>query len=123
MSIMKSTDNKTSRYVSGGTTENEELGIGWWERKDITQLELDKVVQVTGRHVNRIDLIAYDFLGDSKLWWVIAMYNIILDPHSEIYEGKYIRIPSTSAVQLLLSGKPGGVNSQREVKPSITPII
>ena len=109
--------------MSGGTSENEELGIGWWERKDITQLELDKVVQVTGRHVNRIDLIAYDFLGDSKLWWVIAMYNIILDPHSEIYEGKYIRIPSSSAVQLLLSGKPGGVNSQREVKTSITPII
>ena len=91
MSIMKSTDNKTSRYVSGGTSENEELGIGWWERKDITQLELDKVVQVTGRHVNRIDLIAYDFLGDSKLWWVIAMVNdvdgdsLIVPTGTELY--------------------------------------
>jgi hypothetical protein len=115
---------KNSRYACGGTTEREDIGLGWWERKQYRFSETDTMITVTGKHVHRIDLLAYDFLGNSKLWWVIAQYNSIIDPHSEIVEGKYLRIPSTAAIQLMIAPKTGGIASQREITTAfITPII
>lgn len=115
---------KNSRYVCGGVTEREEIGLGWWERKKFNFSADDTPIVITGRHINRIDLIAHDFLGNSKLWWVIAQYNSIIDPHSEIVEGKYLRIPSSSAVQLMMTPKTGGISSQREITSNfITPIV
>jgi hypothetical protein len=114
---------KKSRYVIGGTSEKEQLGIGWWERKEFRPSPDDQLIVITGRHVGRIDLIATDFLGDSKYWWIIAQYNAIIDPFDEIQEGKYLRIPSQSTINLLI-GKLGGSPSQRELKTNlIQPIL
>ena len=107
----------------GGTSEREENRIGWWERKEFQQNTNDTLIVLTGRHVGRPDLIAYDFLGDSKLWWLIAQYNGIIDPYEEFVEGKYLRIPPQSMLSLL-NGKVGGVESQREITTIfIQPIV
>lgn len=114
---------KKSRYVIGGASEKEDLGIGWWERKDFTHTENDTFIVITGKHVGRPDLIAYDFLGDTRLWWLIAQYNHIIDPYDEFQEGKYIRIPPMNMVNSL-TGKVGGIQSQREIATSfIQPIV
>jgi nucleoid-associated protein YgaU len=49
---------------------------------------------IIAKSTDRLDLIAYDFYGDSTLWWVIAMVNNL--PGDSIYppDGSYIRIPS-----------------------------
>jgi len=47
--------------------------------------------------------LAYRYYGDSRLWWVIAEFNRVVDPYSEMrsfIEGaKTIVIPSLSRVQ------------------------
>ena len=42
---------------------------------------------------DRLDLIAYDFYGDSTLWWVIAMINDLEGDSMYPPPGMYLRIP------------------------------
>ena len=37
--------------------------------------ELDDDVYIMTTVTDRLDLIAYDFWGDSNLWWVVAIVN------------------------------------------------
>lgn len=121
--ITNSLNLKNSRYVIGGVTEREENRLGWWERRIFDHTDADTFIVLTGRHVGRPDLIAYDFLGDSKLWWLVAQYNNIIDPFEEFQEGKYLRLPPKTMLNLL-TGKIGGVQSQREITTNfIQPIV
>lgn len=43
----------------------------------------------------RLDLIAYKYLRDPSLWYVIAQYNGIQDPIAEVITGRDIAIPVT----------------------------
>lgn len=45
----------------------------------------------------RIDQVAWKYYRDSRLWWIIAEVNSILNPLS-IPKGKKLRIPSYSNV-------------------------
>lgn len=123
MSANNSVYRKNSRYVSGGTTETGQLGLEWWEREPLTVSPNDRVYQVERKFEGRIDLIASLFLGDPRNWWVLAQYNAILDPFEEIREGTLLYIPSSERLAAILGGKTGGVASQREVPPSILPIV
>lgn len=94
--MTSSLDNKYSRYIQGGTTAAGTIGLGWWERKIFAKDPSDQVYYVENRLEHRIDLIAHEFFGDSRLWWVIAQYNDLLDPHSEIVAGRMLVIPTKS---------------------------
>ncbi len=48
---------------------------------------------------DRIDLIAYRYLGRSELWWVICDYNDIFFP-LELVPGATIRIPSLDHLEM-----------------------
>jgi len=125
MSEINSVNRRKSRYVSGGETEvNSSGALEWWERTTLESSTDDQRYTVERRFEGRIDLIAALFLGDPRYWWVIAQYNSILDPHAEIVEGSIIYIPSTERLETILSGgRTGGVQSTREVRPSILPIV
>lgn len=114
---------KNSRFVSGGSTEINDRAIEWWERFTFTPQQDDQQYIVERRFKGRLDLIAAAYLGDPRLWWVIAMLNGILDPYHEVVEGRILRIPSDSRVKLILSGKIGGVPSTREVPKTVFPIV
>jgi len=43
---------------------------------------------------DRLDLIAYDFYGDSTLWWIIAMVNNLKGDSMYPPAGIYLNIPS-----------------------------
>lgn len=49
----------------------------------------------------RIDLIAYRYLGRAELWWVICDYNDIFFP-LELESGMVLRIPSVEHVEMNL---------------------
>jgi hypothetical protein len=114
---------RKSRYVSGGVTESNPLALEWWERTVFSAAEDDRPYVVEKKFAGRLDLIAALFLGEPRMWWVIAQYNNVLDPFAELSEGALIYIPSTERVDALLNGKTGGIPSQREVPISILPII
>lgn len=48
---------------------------------------------------DRIDLIAYRYLGSARLWWVICDYNSTFFP-LELEPGSVLRIPSVERVQM-----------------------
>lgn len=48
---------------------------------------------------DRIDLIAYRYLGSIGLWWVICDYNDIFFP-LELEPGTVLRVPSLEHVQM-----------------------
>lgn len=104
-----------SRYVSGGITEVNTNALEWWERATFRLDATDRIYTIEARWNGRLDMIAQQFLDDSRLWWFIAQYNAVLDPFNEIYEGRVLRIPTKVRVQSMLSGKLGGATSTREV--------
>lgn len=63
----------------------------------------DEYVTVTNETENRLDLIAYQYYGSPRYWWVIALANYILDPF-EIPAGSTLRVPP-----MLSLYKSGGV--------------
>lgn len=93
-----SLDNKYSRYVQGGTTETNKIGLDWWERRTLPKDPSDIIYYVENIYANRIDLLSSIFYGDSRYWWVIAQINDILDPHSEISPGRMLVIPTKDRV-------------------------
>ena len=54
---------------------------------------------VTEADCKRIDLIAWRFYRDVRLWWVIAEFNNITN-HLEIPVGTTLRIPAYERVQM-----------------------
>ena len=48
---------------------------------------------------DRIDLIAFTYLGDAKLWWIICDYNDIFCP-LELEIGLVLRMPSIDHIQM-----------------------
>ena len=48
---------------------------------------------------DRIDLIAFNYLGDASLWWIVCDYNDIFYP-LELETGMILRIPSIDHLQM-----------------------
>jgi hypothetical protein len=48
---------------------------------------------------DRVDLIAYRYLGRAELWWIICDYNDIFFP-LEIAAGTVMRLPSVEQVEM-----------------------
>jgi hypothetical protein len=56
--------------------------------------EDDYVIAVLG---DRLDLLAFDFYGDTSFWWVIASANSLPGDSLYLEPGMQIRIPSDLA--------------------------
>jgi nucleoid-associated protein YgaU len=55
----------------------------------------------TVKEGDRIDLIAFSYLDDAALWWVICDYNDIFFP-LELESGTVLRIPSLEQLHMRL---------------------
>jgi len=44
--------------------------------------------------IGRIDLISYIHYDTVDLWWLIAQVNDVIDPITELYMGRVLRIPA-----------------------------
>jgi hypothetical protein len=123
MAETNSTLIRSSRYVSGGTTEVNATAIEWWDRLYFTSAPDDTLYVVPKSRAGRLDQISAELLGEPRWWWIIAMQNNILDPALEVVEGTVLYVPSVERVKTTLSGTSGGLPSQRELTPSILPIV
>jgi len=48
---------------------------------------------------DRIDMLAYHYLGDASLWWIICDYNEIFFP-LDLEMGQVLRIPAHEYVRM-----------------------
>jgi hypothetical protein len=65
--------------------------------------ENDKYIVIDKAEQFNPDLIAYNYYGDERLYWVILMANEIFDPFSQLYAGRSIRIPDLLELQMAAS--------------------
>lgn len=115
--------NRYSRYVCGGESETANGKIEWWERAQFSRDVSDITYTVENFYTGRLDLIASVFYNEPRYWWVIAQYNNILDPFSEITPGRVLLIPTRDRLALLLLEKRGGIESTKAPVSTISPII
>jgi hypothetical protein len=54
----------------------------------------DRDVYIVTQTGDRLDTIAYQFLGDQSLWYIIASANNIHDPSFAVEDGTTLRIPA-----------------------------
>ena len=118
MSTLKNStyNTKSGRYTLGGTTEVSAAGIEWWNRNDISFDGSDLIYYIEKKYENKPHLLGYVFYGDSLLWSVICQVNGIIDPLTELVEGKLLRIPTLDRVKAEIFTKnvtAGGIPSTR----------
>lgn len=113
----------TSRYVHGGVSETQNDRIEWWERTVFQRDETDRVYVVENIYEGRLDNISNAFYGEPRYWWVIAQFNNILDPSTEIVAGRALLIPTRERLQMMMTGRQGGTASTRTEIPSIPPVV
>lgn len=118
-----SAQNSKGRYVGGGVTETANGFLEWWDRFYFSKDSTDVVYVVENAYENRLDLIASMFYGEPRLSWLLAQYNSIIDPTSEIIAGRMLLIPAKERVSMMLGNKRGGIPSTRQPVNTISPII
>ena len=92
---------ETSRYNWSVLYVDSKNGDFWGTRQPLKLREhvSDSFHVVTDADSKRIDLIAWKYYRDVRLWWVIAEVNNINNP-LEIPAGTTLRIPSYERVQM-----------------------
>lgn len=91
---------KDSRYAKSVLyTGNGEEFLGARPQIDTTPRSDDRFHIV--KEGERIDLIAFSYLGDAALWWMVCDYNDIFYP-LELEVGSVLRIPSVEYAQMRL---------------------
>lgn len=90
---------KNGRYVLGGFTEVSTQMLEWWSKSQVIGDPTDIVYFMERKYEGRPDMVGYVFYGDPGLWWIVAQYNNILDPFTELVEGKILIIPTLSRIK------------------------
>lgn len=95
------------RYQNIQIKKNKELGNQFYTNNiypDIPFSNSDSyVIAVLG---DRLDLLAFDFYGDTSFWWVIASANALPGDSLYVEPGMQLRIPSDLS---------GIINSYKEI--------
>lgn len=69
----------------------------------VPKLPSDDTFIIDAKYANRLDLLAYDTYGSTRLWWIIALRNIdlIKDPTRDATVGLEIYLPSKNTAETL----------------------
>lgn len=59
----------------------------------------DTTFIITGRLVNRLDLVSLKFYSTPKFWWILAYYNNLKNPYL-LPHGTILKIPSYTTLLL-----------------------
>lgn len=117
MTIKNSTyAGKNGRYVLGGQTEVSSFALEWWNKINLREDPSDLIYIMERTYEGFPNKLGYVFYADENLSWVIWQYNGIIDPMSELVEGKVLRIPTLDRLkrELFTAGSSvGGVPSTR----------
>lgn len=94
----KSTDQRNSRYVQGGSTDIFKNRLGWWERNIYINRTSDIDYEITQKFHLRPDLVAKQLYGTTALMWLVLQYSNIVDINTEFVAGKIIKLPAPERV-------------------------
>lgn len=81
-------------------------GVEFWDVLDLPEIPEqrdDLVHRVVGP--DRMDLLAYRYYRDARLWWVVALANGIEEVPTQLNVGDELRIPAPRYVHQVLFKK------------------
>lgn len=70
--------------------------------KDLLKIQVYTEYMVTMASESRLDIISNILYGTASLWWVIGMYNGIINPTYNLVIGQKLKIPDRNSVDTLL---------------------
>lgn len=82
-------------------------GALFWDQTEYPSIDFsdqDFYLQLTDMQAKRIDLVAYQYYGDSELLWVLMLAND-KDLPNQFLGGETIRLPARETINLLLQEK------------------
>ncbi len=82
-----------------GYKEVDALSVRTSDFKDFLELERYYIVQ--NKEMYRPDILSFNVYQSTEFWWLILLYNDIIDP-LELKEGDRIAIPSLNSLKALL---------------------
>jgi len=98
--------NRASYLQTGGTTKKPYLDYLSPKYLNIKfQLPASKNYIVDGSDRANAPGIAFNFYGDRDYWWIVCMYNGIIDPITEFSPGTVLQLPSLADVNTFLSSQ------------------
>jgi len=104
----KSTDNRNSRYVQGGTTEVYKNRLGWMEKRVLPRQDDDIRLVIQQNEGKRPDLISNRIYGKAIYSWLVLQYNNIVDVETEMLPGRELFLPTQQRLILDIITKPTG---------------
>lgn len=104
----KSTDQRMSRLVQGGTTDVYKKRLGWWERFNFPSSNDDIPYTIPQSRDRRPDLVAKDAYGQVRLTWLVLQYNGIVDIETEFRAGREIKLPTQRRAMSFITQSAGG---------------
>ena len=98
-SIRTTPQNRTSRYRNLDRLLDDEsnLYVETTEPVKVPTSPTDTFHIVTKKDENRLDLIAWQYYGNSLLWWVIAEASDVVDPF-DVPRDTVLRVPDKSTI-------------------------
>jgi hypothetical protein len=83
-----------ARYELNDARKLEDGRIVFRTRVNRTIPKSDRDTYIVTQTGDRLDTLAYQFLGDHSLWYIIAQANNIHDPSFAVEDGTTLRIPT-----------------------------
>lgn len=85
------------------TEDGQDLDVFSAKFRDLALLSAtSRVITIDASTEANLPYIAEKYLGTSRLWWAILMYNGLLDPIADISIGTRLAIPSRSSLVTVL---------------------
>lgn len=81
----------------------------------IPNLELQAQYVLQAQDVPFPELISFKNYGTTDFWWVLLMYNGVIDPIAEMQAGIVWGIPSYASIQNMLSSSSVGAASTNQI--------
>lgn len=94
------------------TEDGQDLDMFSAKFKDLSLTSAtSRVITIDSATEANLPFIAEKYLGSSRLWWTILMYNGLLDPIEDIALGVRLAIPSRSSlITILESGNRSNIS-------------
>jgi len=103
------TTHARSGYLPRTLVATEDRELKWTpDYLNAPYLNLNENVTTYSTHVisqafeGRPDLIAHKVYGSVALWWVICQFNGVVNPFTDLYVGKLVKVPDYSQLMHVL---------------------
>jgi hypothetical protein len=65
----------------------------------VRKLRYDRVHTVNQSEEGNLQLISFTYYNTIELWWILAMYNGVVNPITEVITGLRLKVPTLTSIE------------------------